>query len=200
MTSSLLRCLSDDSDFQKVGQLQRRSDFLHLWKRWVPYSRRNCYHCWLYMVCTPITHSPALVAQVCLFVSRNLYSGSNGSNAVFSFLPSTGAKITSFSGDINLFLKYLTANGYISASQYLVTAQGELSILLSSFELAVLILLACSWYRANIWVCYIDDHRIQSRYQLDSYLPSSIQMFSVECWLVEPANIERKECDCPKSK
>jgi len=52
----------------------------------------------------------------------NLYSGSNGSNKVFSFLP-TGSAITSFSADINLFLKYLTANQGVSTSQYLKTAQ-----------------------------------------------------------------------------
>ncbi|KAF9527224.1 glycoside hydrolase family 12 protein [Crepidotus variabilis] len=54
----------------------------------------------------------------------NVYSGSNGSNNVYSFLPSNGASITSFSGDLNLFLKYLTANLGVSTSQYLKTAQG----------------------------------------------------------------------------
>ena len=34
----------------------------------------------------------------------NLYYGSNGSNYVYSFLPTSGT-ITSFSADLNLFLK-----------------------------------------------------------------------------------------------
>ncbi|KAF9479821.1 glycoside hydrolase family 12 protein [Pholiota conissans] len=53
----------------------------------------------------------------------NLYSGSNGSNNVFSFLPTSGT-ITSFSGDINTFLQYLTAHQGVSTSQFLKTAQG----------------------------------------------------------------------------
>ncbi|CAK5262153.1 unnamed protein product [Mycena citricolor] len=53
----------------------------------------------------------------------NLYFGSNGSNNVYSFLPTSGT-ITSFSGDLNLFFKYLTANRGLSTSQVLVTAQG----------------------------------------------------------------------------
>ncbi|KAJ7359373.1 glycoside hydrolase family 12 protein [Mycena olivaceomarginata] len=53
----------------------------------------------------------------------NLYQGSNGANNVFSFLPTSGT-ITSFSGDINLFLKYLTANRGVSTAQFLTTAQG----------------------------------------------------------------------------
>jgi xyloglucan-specific endo-beta-1,4-glucanase len=34
----------------------------------------------------------------------NLYYGSNGANLVYSFLPTSGT-VTSFSGDLNLFLK-----------------------------------------------------------------------------------------------
>ncbi|KAF8994044.1 concanavalin A-like lectin/glucanase [Cyathus striatus] len=56
--------------------------------------------------------------------SWNLYVGSNGANKVYSFLPSNGAAIKSFSGDLNLFLKYLTSKQGVSASQYLKTAQG----------------------------------------------------------------------------
>ncbi|KAF9044439.1 glycoside hydrolase family 12 protein [Panaeolus papilionaceus] len=56
-------------------------------------------------------------------VSWNVYSGSNGSNNVYSFLPSNGAAVTSFSGDLNLFLKYLTSNRGVSSSQYIKTAQ-----------------------------------------------------------------------------
>ncbi|KAF4610052.1 hypothetical protein D9613_010663 [Agrocybe pediades] len=54
----------------------------------------------------------------------NLYKGSNGANEVFSFLPTGNAIITSFSGDLNTFLKYLTSNQGVSTSQFLVTAQG----------------------------------------------------------------------------
>jgi len=52
----------------------------------------------------------------------NLYSGSNGANNVFSFLPASGT-ITSFSGDVLQFLNYLTEHEGVSTSQYLVTAQ-----------------------------------------------------------------------------
>ncbi|PSR73116.1 hypothetical protein PHLCEN_2v11018 [Hermanssonia centrifuga] len=52
----------------------------------------------------------------------NLYSGSNGANNVFSFLPTSGT-ITSFSGDLKAFLTYLTQNEGVSTSQFLVTAQ-----------------------------------------------------------------------------
>ncbi|KAF5309995.1 hypothetical protein D9619_010407 [Psilocybe cf. subviscida] len=73
----------------------------------------------------------------------NLYSGSNGSNKVFSFLP-TGSAITSFSGDINLFLKYLTANQGVSTSQFLITAQagteatsGSATLTTSAYSLVI---------------------------------------------------------------
>ncbi|KAF7303802.1 Glycoside hydrolase family 12 protein [Mycena indigotica] len=52
----------------------------------------------------------------------NLYQGSNGANNVFSFLPTSGT-VTSFNGDINVFLKYLTANRGVSTSQFLTTLQ-----------------------------------------------------------------------------
>ncbi|EIN10056.1 glycoside hydrolase family 12 protein [Punctularia strigosozonata HHB-11173 SS5] len=72
----------------------------------------------------------------------SLYYGSNGSNYVYSFLPSS--TITSFSGDVNLFLKYLTSNGYISSSQYLTTAQagveatsGSATITTSAYSLVI---------------------------------------------------------------
>ncbi|KAG6812399.1 hypothetical protein H0H92_003080 [Tricholoma furcatifolium] len=56
--------------------------------------------------------------------SWNLYFGSNGSNNVYSFLPaSSGTTITSFSADVNLFIKYLTENQGLSSSQYLTTLQ-----------------------------------------------------------------------------
>ncbi|KAJ7841039.1 glycoside hydrolase family 12 protein [Mycena olivaceomarginata] len=53
----------------------------------------------------------------------NLYQGSNGANNVFSFLPTSGT-VPSFNADINLFLKYLTANRGVSTAQFLTTAQG----------------------------------------------------------------------------
>ncbi|KAF9269860.1 glycoside hydrolase family 12 protein [Marasmius fiardii PR-910] len=56
--------------------------------------------------------------------SWNLYIGSNGSQTVYSFLPSnSGTRVTSFSGDLNLFLKYLTSSQGLSASQYITTVQ-----------------------------------------------------------------------------
>jgi xyloglucan-specific endo-beta-1,4-glucanase len=54
----------------------------------------------------------------------NLYSGSNGANNVFSFLPSTaGQTITSFSGDIMTFFTYLIEHEGVSSSQFLTTFQ-----------------------------------------------------------------------------
>jgi len=53
----------------------------------------------------------------------NLYEGSNGANTVWSFLPTSGT-ITSFSTDVNAFLKYLTTNRGLSSAQFLTTVQG----------------------------------------------------------------------------
>ncbi|KIP09317.1 glycoside hydrolase family 12 protein [Phlebiopsis gigantea 11061_1 CR5-6] len=73
----------------------------------------------------------------------NLYSGSNGANAVWSFLPTSGT-ITSFSGDLKTFFDYLTENEGISTSQYLVTAQagteptsGSATLTTSAYSLAI---------------------------------------------------------------
>ncbi|OCH89178.1 glycoside hydrolase family 12 protein [Obba rivulosa] len=52
----------------------------------------------------------------------NLYSGSNGANNVFSFLPTSGT-VTSFSADLFDFLAYLVENEGVSSSQFLTTAQ-----------------------------------------------------------------------------
>ncbi|EPS99155.1 hypothetical protein FOMPIDRAFT_61386 [Fomitopsis schrenkii] len=49
----------------------------------------------------------------------DLYYGSNGYNYVYSFLPSS--TITSFSADVNAFLKYLTSEQSLPSSQYLTT-------------------------------------------------------------------------------
>ncbi|KAH8806799.1 glycoside hydrolase family 12 protein [Flagelloscypha sp. PMI_526] len=53
----------------------------------------------------------------------NLYYGSNGSNLVYSFLPTSGI-ITSFSADIKIFFTYLVNNRGFPSSQYLTTLQG----------------------------------------------------------------------------
>ncbi|TCD69577.1 hypothetical protein EIP91_006999 [Steccherinum ochraceum] len=73
----------------------------------------------------------------------NLYSGSNGANNVFSFLPTSGT-ITSFSGDIVQFLNYLTQHEGVSTSQYLVTAQagtepttGSATLTTSAYSLVI---------------------------------------------------------------
>jgi len=54
----------------------------------------------------------------------NLYKGNNGYNMVWSFLLTGNTTITHFNGDVNLFLNYLTSQGYVPSSQYLNKAQG----------------------------------------------------------------------------
>lgn len=54
--------------------------------------------------------------------SWNVYSGSNGVNAVFSFLPVSGNDINSFSGDVYQFISYLIDNQDLPSSQYLISA------------------------------------------------------------------------------
>ncbi|KAI0031885.1 concanavalin A-like lectin/glucanase [Vararia minispora EC-137] len=73
----------------------------------------------------------------------NLYSGSNGANAVFSFLPTSGT-ITNFSGDIKAFFTYLINNQGLSSSQFLITAQagteatsGSATLTTSSYSLVI---------------------------------------------------------------
>jgi xyloglucan-specific endo-beta-1,4-glucanase len=51
---------------------------------------------------------------------RNLYYGNNGYNYVYSFLPASGT-ISSFSGDVNAFLKHLTGEGKIPSNHFLTT-------------------------------------------------------------------------------
>jgi xyloglucan-specific endo-beta-1,4-glucanase len=58
----------------------------------------------------------------------NLYRGTNNGWKAWSFLPTNGATITYFSGDIKQFFEYLTSHGYISSSQYLTTAQGGIEV------------------------------------------------------------------------
>ena len=50
----------------------------------------------------------------------NLYSGSNGQNAVYSFLPASGT-ITNFQGDLLNFFKYLEKNNGFSSEQVIQT-------------------------------------------------------------------------------
>jgi xyloglucan-specific endo-beta-1,4-glucanase len=52
----------------------------------------------------------------------NLYHGEKNWQ-VWTFIPSNGGPITDFTGNINLFLKYLTSHGHIQSYQYLTTAQ-----------------------------------------------------------------------------
>ncbi|KAG7440469.1 concanavalin A-like lectin/glucanase [Guyanagaster necrorhizus] len=54
----------------------------------------------------------------------DLYYGSNGSNFVYSFLTSDQSAVKGFNGDLMDFFNYLTSKQGLSASQYLITAQG----------------------------------------------------------------------------
>lgn len=49
----------------------------------------------------------------------DLYKGPNGQMTVFSFLPSNGQNIASFTGDVNEFFKYLIKSQGVAATQYL---------------------------------------------------------------------------------
>jgi len=62
----------------------------------------------------------------------DLYSGSNGENPVYSFLPSNGLSIMNFNGDLKVFLKYLLAHGHIRKEEFLKTAQGGCEAMLGS--------------------------------------------------------------------
>ncbi|KZV69601.1 glycoside hydrolase family 12 protein [Peniophora sp. CONT] len=52
----------------------------------------------------------------------NLYKGSNGSNVVYSFLPTSGT-LNTFNGDLKAFFTYLINNEGFSSAQYLNTFQ-----------------------------------------------------------------------------
>ncbi|OBZ78117.1 putative xyloglucan-specific endo-beta-1,4-glucanase A [Grifola frondosa] len=74
----------------------------------------------------------------------DLYSGSNGANEVFSFLPAGGAVVESFSGDVLGFIQYLMEHEGVSAEQYLVTAQagteatsGSATLTTSAYSLVI---------------------------------------------------------------
>jgi len=73
----------------------------------------------------------------------NLYSGSNGANNVFSFLPTSGT-ITSFSADVLPFFTYLIQHEGVSSSQFLTTVQagtepttGSATLTTSSYSIAI---------------------------------------------------------------
>ncbi|KAF5391000.1 hypothetical protein D9757_003973 [Collybiopsis confluens] len=77
----------------------------------------------------------------------NLYSGSNGANAVFSFLPSTaGTQITSFSGDLMTFFTYLIQHEGLGSSQFLTTLQGgtEATMRVTDFVLTSIVAVSVS--------------------------------------------------------
>jgi len=70
----------------------------------------------------PISSSGSSIATVTLAGhSFSLYDGYNGSMRVFSFVSST--PITSFSGDLKVFLNYLSTNNGLPTSQYLTVLQ-----------------------------------------------------------------------------
>lgn len=70
----------------------------------------------------PISSSGSAIATVTIAgYSFKLYSGPNGSTTVFSFVATS--TITSFSGDMNLFFKYLTANQGVPTSYYITSLQ-----------------------------------------------------------------------------
>lgn len=55
----------------------------------------------------PESYCPLQSDRILIFylTNRNLYTGSNGANNVFSFLTSDGSVVENFSGDLNLFLQ-----------------------------------------------------------------------------------------------
>ena len=52
--------------------------------------------------------------------NRDYYRGNNGSNEVYSFLPTGNAQVTSFSGDLNLFLKVCLFKIFLLLAIYLM--------------------------------------------------------------------------------
>lgn len=71
----------------------------------------------------PISSSGSAIATPSIAgYSWKLFDGYNGSMRVFSFVASSN--VNNFSGDLNLFLKYLATNNGLSSSQYLVVLQG----------------------------------------------------------------------------
>jgi hypothetical protein len=126
-------------DHDLARKLQRGPHFVVLQQLRRTRARQEQHqHRWAHLVRSSVSRAGehALTAA-----RRNLYSGSNGANAVWSFLPTSGT-IPSFSGDIKAFLtvrrsvsrpaprtdglsvlQYLINNEGLSSSQYLTTAQ-----------------------------------------------------------------------------
>lgn len=70
----------------------------------------------------PISSTGSALATVTIAGSSwKLYSGPNGDTTVFSFVATS--TITSFSGDLNLFFKYLVSNQGVSNSMYITSLQ-----------------------------------------------------------------------------
>ncbi|EPS41796.1 hypothetical protein H072_4280 [Dactylellina haptotyla CBS 200.50] len=71
----------------------------------------------------PISSSGTTIATPSIDgISWKLYKGPNGQMTVFSFVASN-APVTSWSGDLNNFIKYLTSSQGLPSSQYLNTVQ-----------------------------------------------------------------------------
>lgn len=71
----------------------------------------------------PISSTGSAIATPTIAGSSwKLYSGPNGDTTVYSFVATS--TITSFSGDLNLFFKYLTANQGVSTSLVATSLQG----------------------------------------------------------------------------
>ncbi|KIY45771.1 glycoside hydrolase family 12 protein, partial [Fistulina hepatica ATCC 64428] len=73
----------------------------------------------------------------------DLYSGSNGSNEVYSFLLSSGEDLTDFDGDLLEFFTYLIDNESLSSSQYIITLQAGTEETSGSATLTTYVL---KWY------------------------------------------------------
>jgi xyloglucan-specific endo-beta-1,4-glucanase len=70
----------------------------------------------------PISATGSAVATVTIgSYSFKLYKGTNGATTVFSFVATS--TVTSFSGDINLFFKYLTTSQGVPSSYYITSLQ-----------------------------------------------------------------------------
>lgn len=71
----------------------------------------------------PISSTGSSIGSVTVAgVKYNLYSGPNGDTTVFSFVAQS--TVTSFSGDLNAFFKYLVSNQGVSNSMWITSLQG----------------------------------------------------------------------------
>ncbi|KAK6505727.1 hypothetical protein TWF481_007619 [Arthrobotrys musiformis] len=71
----------------------------------------------------PISSTGSTIASTYIDgVTWKLYKGTNSQLTVFSFVASN-APVTSWSGDVNNFIKYLTGNQGLPSSQYLTTIE-----------------------------------------------------------------------------